>query len=111
MTTSTLNIADICLYFLGYGTNLKPDQKQRHLETWGFKGKCVKLLAKLLGVSVSYVWHWGKGWDFAKMPQAQMDKLTILFLQHRLSEQEDLIQKQQAIINRLSARSTVRLAS
>ncbi len=106
---STPTISDICLHFLGY-SHLNPDQQQAQRESWGFKGKCVRILSKLLGVSTSRVWHWGKGLDFPKIPQRQLDKLTIIYLQDCLAQQKQVNREQQKLIARLRCQP-VRVAS
>lgn len=56
-------------------------------EDWGYRQRCVKELAALLGSTPGTVNHWGAGLNFPKMPQWAREKLTLLDRVHRLQVQ------------------------
>lgn len=90
-------VREICHYFLGF-QGLSPLQIQAKEESWGYKSRCVKLLAKLLGRSTSRIWHWGKGLDFDSIPAVLLAELNIHYLRAQLAEKDKALQLAQSQI-------------
>ena len=63
---------------------------------WGYRTKCVKLLAEIIGVKTDTVDRWGDGVDFAKMPSQYKKTLKYAMTICRViravnSESEDIL--------------------
>lgn len=102
-------ILDICLYLLKY-RDLTPLKKEVLIKEWGFKRKCIKVLARTLNVSESYIWHWGTELGFEKIPSAHKATLTALYLQRKMAEQEKIIRSQRKQIRQLERKLSFRSA-
>ncbi len=100
MTAQIPEVEEICLYLLGH-KNLTPQQRRSMSESWGFKNRCVQLLSSILGVSTSYIWHWGQTVNFENMPAKHKASLNAFYLTQIVTEQEALIRKQRDQIDRL----------
>lgn len=107
--TQTPEVLDICLYLLGYH-DITPIKKEVVTGQWGFKGKCIKVLAKTLEISESRVWHWGPTLDFEEIPAAHKAALINIYLQRKLADQEKLIQQQRREIRQLKKAASFRSA-
>lgn len=81
--------------------NLSPNELIAKEESWGYKRRCCRLLASLLGVSESRVRHWGRGLEFPKIPSRHLPTLTILILHRQLLETGEQIKKRDARIAQL----------
>ena len=91
------SVRDVCAYFLGYDT-LTPEKRKDVETSWGYKSKCIRLLAQLCGVSKWSVKDWGRGLEFSTIPPIRLAQLTILMLRSKLEKcQEQLRQKDEEI--------------
>ena len=71
------SVRDVCAYFLGYDT-LTPEKRKDVETSWGYKSKCIRLLAQLCGVSKWSVKDWGRGLEFSTIPPIRLAQLTIM---------------------------------
>lgn len=49
---------------------------QEQEQEWGYRRKCIKLLAEVIGLETDTVDRWGAGVDFPKMPEQYENTLS-----------------------------------
>jgi hypothetical protein len=62
--------------------NATPDDEKE----WGYRQKCIKLLAEVVGLEQHTVDRWGKGIEFAKMPPQYENTLSYAISLKRVIE-------------------------
>jgi len=55
-------------------------------QEWGYRQKCIKLLAEVIGLEQHTVDRWGKGVDFPKMPEQYKNTLSYAIALKRVVE-------------------------